>query len=107
MSVRERIQEQELRVKDLGNKQVGIDNYLKKYLPYNTFVSFMEVMHVCLSSDQLKRVRDYEVLKLKAYYLDMLQDHGSVRIPVDVTEQCLKDPSPGPKGKLTVSDYLH
>ena len=49
VKVKEIIEEQERKVTDIGNKQVGIDNYLKKYLPYNTFVSFMEVMHVCLS----------------------------------------------------------
>lgn len=89
-------------LEDVSNKQISIENYLHKYLPYNNFVSYMEVMHVLTDALGMKKLREYEKLKLKAFYLQMLADDG-VAQNLNLTE--IKEPPPN--GKLTVKDYLH
>ena len=39
------------RIDDVFNNLVNTECYLDKYLPYNTFVQFSEIMHVALTKE--------------------------------------------------------
>ena len=52
------------KIDDVYNRSVKTDIYLDKYLPYNNFVQFIEVLHVALEKQNLKKIEDYENAKL-------------------------------------------
>ena len=52
------------KIDDVYNRSVKTDIYLDKYLPYNNFVQFIEVLHVALEKHNLKKIEDYENAKL-------------------------------------------
>ena len=39
---------QDMRIDDIFNRLIANEIYLEKYLPYNTFVQFCEIIHVSL-----------------------------------------------------------
>ena len=51
-------------VDDIYNRYVATDIYLEKYLPYNTFVKFIEVLNIALDIDQVKRLENYVAVSL-------------------------------------------
>jgi len=50
------------------NQLKSTDNYLEKYLPFNSFCQLFEVLRMALESDQVKKIRDYEEYRLKQLY---------------------------------------
>ena len=52
------------KIDDVYNRSVKTDIYLDKYMPYNNFVQFVEVLHVALEKENLKKIEDYENAKL-------------------------------------------
>lgn len=64
------------KIEDTYNRMVETEIYLDKYLPYNTFVQFMEVMHVSLEKNQLKKLTDFESAKLQNFLAEILLDMG-------------------------------
>ena len=61
---------------DIFNRLIATDNYLDKYLPYNTFTQICETFHMVISKDQAKLLEDYESAKMQNYLVDILQDLG-------------------------------
>ena len=70
------MQELTKRDQDIFNRLIATDNYLSKYLPYNMFTQLLEIMHVALTEEQLKRLQNYESAKLQTYLADILLDLG-------------------------------
>ena len=55
---------------------MATDIYLEKYLPYNTFVKFIEVLNIALDIDQVKRLENYVAVSLQNYLAEILLDMG-------------------------------
>ena len=61
---------------DTFNRMIDTEIYLDKYQPYNSFVQFTEVLHVTLSKKYLKKLEDFENVKLQNFLADILLDMG-------------------------------
>ena len=72
-----------MRIDDIFNRLIANEIYLEKYLPYNTFVQFCEIIHVSLEPKQLKKLEDYENAKMQNYLAEILLDLGRDPIPID------------------------
>ena len=64
------------KIDDVFNRGVKTDIYLDKYLPYNNFVQFIEILHVALEKQHLEKIEDYENAKLQNYLAEILLDMG-------------------------------
>ena len=64
------------KVHDTFNRMIETEIYLDKYLPYNCFVQFTELLHVALPRENLKKLEDYEHAKLQNYLAEILLDMG-------------------------------
>ena len=64
--------------------------YLEKYLPYNTFVQFCEIIHVALKPKQVKLLEDYEKSKMQNYLAEILLDMG--RAPENIDRKKIEVP---------------
>jgi len=51
-------------LKDLLNRVEDAENYMEKYLPYNMFVQYCELLHCALDQSSIKKLRDYEKAKI-------------------------------------------
>lgn len=60
--------------KDMLNRLVDNENYMEKYLPYNMFVQYCELLHCALDPVTVKKFRDYEKAKLQIYTSVIIQD---------------------------------
>lgn len=60
--------------KDVLNRLVDNENYIDKYLPYNMFVQYIELLHFALDVNQVKKFRDYERSKMQIYLATIIQD---------------------------------
>ena len=52
------------KIDDMFNRMVETEVYLDKYLPYNCFVQYTELLHVALPKEGVKLLEDYEHAKL-------------------------------------------
>ena len=50
--------------RDLFNRVLDAENYMEKYLPYNMFVQYCELLHCALDPASIKKFRDYERAKV-------------------------------------------
>ena len=68
-------------IQDVNNKIEATDNYLARYLPFNSFCSAMEVSKI-VTADLIKnkkmteRIQNYEQFKMKELYSAILFDDG-------------------------------
>eukprot|EP00347_Sterkiella_histriomuscorum_P009677 403340298 len=76
----------DLRIKDIKNQVIDVqnnlkstDNYLEKYLPFNTFGQLFEVLRLTLEASQINKVKDYEEYRLKELYDIILLDQGEAK----------------------------
>ena len=65
------------------NRLSTSDIYLEKYLPYNNFVQYCEILHVALEKPQLKKLEDYEAAKYQNYLAEILLDMGRADLKFD------------------------
>lgn len=75
-AMEERTGQLDRRIGDTFNRMVTTDIYLDKYLPYNTFVMFCEVLHVALDKKALLKLEDYENAKLQNFLAEILLNMG-------------------------------
>ena len=52
----------------MHNQLKSTDNYLEKYLPFNSFCLLFEILRMALGSEEIKKIRDYEEYRLKELY---------------------------------------
>lgn len=75
----QRIKDINNKVNDVQNNLTSTDNYLEKYLPFNSFCQMFEVLRLALDQVQINRVKDYEEYRLKELYDIILTDRGETK----------------------------
>lgn len=50
--------------REILNRLIDTENYCEKYLPYNMFVQYTELLHFALEPESIKKFRDYERAKI-------------------------------------------
>ena len=62
---------------------VETEIYLDKYQPYNSFVQFIELLHVALEKEQLKKLEDFENAKIQNFMAEILLEMGHQNLNFD------------------------
>ena len=65
--------------KDLLNRMLRTEDYIDKYLPYNMFTQYCELLHCALDPMAIKKFRDYERAKTQIYLAAIIQDMSNKR----------------------------
>lgn len=60
--------------KDLLSRLIRSEDYIEKYLPYNMFTQYCELLHCALDKEAIKKFRDYERAKIQIYLAVIIQD---------------------------------
>lgn len=63
--------------KDILNRLVDNETYMEKYLPYNLFVQYTELLHFALDDKTVRKFRDYEKAKTQIYLATIIQDFNA------------------------------
>ncbi len=79
----QRIRDLSNKIADVQNNLKSTDNYLEKYLPFNTFCQLFEVLRLTLENVQINKVKDYEEYRLKELYDIILTDQGDTKTNFD------------------------